>query len=90
MAKSHEIEMKQETTEDMVEIRQRRKGGIHILGQKSLEEQLPSDKKAGCFQFGRDLGGSNHHHHYTEEEKQLLSRYSSADYFPPHNQVYKV
>lgn len=90
MEKSNEIEMKEENTKDMVEVRQRRKGGFSIFGQKSLEEQLPSSKKTKFFQFGRDLGGSSHHHHYTEEEKQLLSRYSSADYFPPHNEVYKV
>ncbi|EDV26598.1 uncharacterized protein TRIADDRAFT_54760 [Trichoplax adhaerens] len=80
--------MEEKNGEKMVEIRQRRKAGLSIFGGKSLEEQLPVIKTR-FFQIGRDLGGSSHHHQYTKKEKELLSRYSSADYFPPHSQVYK-
>lgn len=47
------------------------------------------DETHHFFAKGRDLESAYVNHKYTEKEREILRKYESLDYLPPHSKVYK-
>ncbi|XP_013787955.2 chloride channel protein D-like, partial [Limulus polyphemus] len=62
---------------------------VEDAGDTGAPQPDDDDDNHSFFARGRDLESAYVNHKYTEKEREILARYESLDYLPPHSKVYR-